>query len=289
MATQVRFYAALGEFVFEFSRLRVTIRHFLGMALDLGEDRFRTSFSHTTSPLSARSELQVWLTTPGLSKKELAKVKRYFDLICAELNTERNRIVHGTWFISARRAGARHVARNTLKAGFSSRNLKPSEGRSEGGDAALRDGAVRSPPTGRCPEEDRGRLTRAFVASIASRGMPEIKRSAPPRQPRSRRQKGGLPDHDEARARHDLLHMRVLEIPSLDLVFGWLAGLHAGIETQSLDDERAVLGEMPKPLSFRASMRWMRLRTLEAEARARYRTRHRPARRFEMRAWRCSW
>lgn len=117
MATQVRFYAALGEFVFEFSQLEFTIRHFLGMALDLGEDRFDVITSPYDFAALCKVSLQVWLTTPGLSKKELAKVKRYFN-DCLELNTERNRIVHGTWFISARRAGARHVARNTLKAGF---------------------------------------------------------------------------------------------------------------------------------------------------------------------------
>ena len=53
--------------------------------------------------------------------------------------------------------------------------------------------------------------------------------------------KGGMTDHHEACARDDLLDMRVLPVPSLDLVFRGLASMHAGIEPKRLDDERSRL------------------------------------------------
>ena len=45
-----------------------------------------------------------------------------------------------------------------------------------------------------------------------------------------RRVKGRMTDHDQAGARHDLLDVCILAVPSLDLVIRGLADVHTGIE-----------------------------------------------------------
>jgi hypothetical protein len=66
--------------------------------------------------------------------------------------------------------------------------------------------------------------------------------------------KGGTADHDEARVRDDLLDMRVLPVPSLDLVFRGLTSMHAGIKPERLDDERSRLSRDPEALFLPSGM-----------------------------------
>jgi hypothetical protein len=61
---------------------------------------------------------------------------------------------------------------------------------------------------------------------------------------------GGMTDHDEACARDDLFDVRVLPVPSLDLVFRGLASMHAGIKPERLDDERSRLSRDAEALLF---------------------------------------
>jgi hypothetical protein len=109
-----RLYLSIGRFVFEFSQLEFMIRHALGVALDLKGDRFHIITSPYDFSALCRVTRSIYRTVPGCTDEEREELEAVFKE-CLQINDERVRIVHGTWFISDERLGAEHVSRSSLE------------------------------------------------------------------------------------------------------------------------------------------------------------------------------
>ena len=105
-------FTAIGEFVFQFSQLELTMRVLLGRALKLEGDRVDI----VTAPYDFAALCRVtegYLRTSPMCTPELERfLKKTFDR-CQRLNQERVAIAHGTWLAPGTILD--HVSRTTLK------------------------------------------------------------------------------------------------------------------------------------------------------------------------------
>jgi hypothetical protein len=101
---------SIGHFVYWFSQLEFTIKSRLANALDLAEGLFDVIIGpYDFAMLCTVTERALMR---GASRKDQARIKKYFGG-CRKLNQEARVIVaHGSWTFE----GARHVSRNTLTA-----------------------------------------------------------------------------------------------------------------------------------------------------------------------------
>ncbi len=109
-----RLYLSIGEFIFEFSQLEFMLRHALGEALGLNDDRFHTITSPYDFAALCRVTRSIYRTVPGCTTEECIELDELFKA-CLQINDERVRIAHGTWFISDEGLGTQHVSRSSLE------------------------------------------------------------------------------------------------------------------------------------------------------------------------------
>jgi hypothetical protein len=109
-----RLYLAVGQFIFEFSQLEFMIRHLLGEALGLDDEK---QFHAVTSPYDfatlCRVTRNIALAIPGCTEEDKAELEDIFKG-CLKVNDDRVHVAHGTWFISEEGLGTRHVSRSSL-------------------------------------------------------------------------------------------------------------------------------------------------------------------------------
>ena len=111
-AAEVGLHQAIGYFIFWFSQLEFTIRARLAGALELEDDLFDTVIGPYDFAMLCKVTSQVLGkgAKPDVSKR----ITAYFNR-CHDLNQKARLVVaHGSWTLD----GARHLSRNTLKAGF---------------------------------------------------------------------------------------------------------------------------------------------------------------------------
>ena len=111
-AVEGELHQAIGYFIFWFSQLEFTIKARLAGALGLKDEMFDIVIGPYDFAMLCKVTEQVLCkdVNPILAKRVTAYFKR-----CHNLNQQARLIVaHGSWTLD----GARHVSRNTLKAGF---------------------------------------------------------------------------------------------------------------------------------------------------------------------------
>jgi hypothetical protein len=107
-----RLYAAIGHFVFEFSQLERMIRYILGRTLGLSDDRFHTVTSPYDFAALCGITQSIYRTVPHCTDEQRGELGKLLN-DCRKINDERNRIAHGTWFISDEGSGTEHVSRSS--------------------------------------------------------------------------------------------------------------------------------------------------------------------------------
>jgi hypothetical protein len=106
-----RVYREIGRFIFEFSQLEYTLRHFVAEMARIDDQYFEV----VTSAFDFAKLCSALL---ALSAKKGGKADSTLkDLIagCHEINTVRLRVVHGLWVVGAGRDRAIHTSRNSMK------------------------------------------------------------------------------------------------------------------------------------------------------------------------------
>lgn len=111
-------FAAIGQFVFEFSQLEFIVRHTLGEALNMKETGPNAPFDIVTSPYDFAALCNItkaiFMRTIACEESDRKEIESIMNA-CVKLNDEaRVPIAHGTWFIDETRLGTRHVPRNKL-------------------------------------------------------------------------------------------------------------------------------------------------------------------------------
>jgi hypothetical protein len=107
-------YMTIGKFIFGFSQLEFLIRHSVGEALKLDNKVFYTVTSPYDFVQLCHVTQNIYNTTSICSEQERDEINELLS-DCLKLNDERNRIVHGTWFINEKELGTDHVSRQTLE------------------------------------------------------------------------------------------------------------------------------------------------------------------------------
>lgn len=105
-------YHAIGRFVFAFSQVEYTIRHYLGEAINLNEDYFTPVLESYDVALLCKVAKEVF--AKQRSGKILAGIEKEIDRFLA-INDVRNRVVHGLWNPYDDGGTVGHVSRNRLK------------------------------------------------------------------------------------------------------------------------------------------------------------------------------
>jgi hypothetical protein len=95
-----RLYVSIGQFIFEFSQLEFMIRHLLGEALGLNDEkRFHAVTSRYDFVALCRVTCNIALAIPGCTDEDKSELEDIFKG-CLKVNDDRVHIAHGTWFIS---------------------------------------------------------------------------------------------------------------------------------------------------------------------------------------------
>jgi len=108
-----RLNSSLGCFIFEFSQLEFMIRSALGDALGLDNDRFDVIISPYDFAALCRTTAAFFSRFMNCNKVDQIKIQDLMNQ-CKAANDDRNKIVHGTWFIDESGHGVRHVSRQQL-------------------------------------------------------------------------------------------------------------------------------------------------------------------------------
>ena len=107
-------YRAIGRFIFEFSQVEYTIRHYLAAEIGLKEEHF------TPVVESYDAAVLCTVTREVFAKRRpaefAARIKKGIDHFL-QLNDDRKRVAHGPWVPSKEGGTVHYVARNRLKAG----------------------------------------------------------------------------------------------------------------------------------------------------------------------------
>jgi hypothetical protein len=104
----------IGSFLFHFSQLEFTIRHFLATLLKLKDKQFDV----ITAPYDFVTLCSV---AEAIAVQEFQKqaqiIENYFKS-CKGLNNSRVKVAHGLWLDNGATLTARHVSRQSLKASY---------------------------------------------------------------------------------------------------------------------------------------------------------------------------
>lgn len=104
-------YAAIGRFIFEYSQLEFTLKHYLADLLDTPDRHFSAAMSGYDFAYLCRLCERVFRdavpTQRDAIQKLISKAQR--------LNDERVKVVHGLWMVHGDETGVSHVSRNKLE------------------------------------------------------------------------------------------------------------------------------------------------------------------------------
>lgn len=102
-------YRAIGRFIFEFSQVEYTIRHYLAEEIWLKEEYFTPVVeSYDVAVLCNVAKNVFAKGRPGEFAARIEKgIHRFFDL-----NNDRNRVAHGLWVPFKEGGTVHHVSRN---------------------------------------------------------------------------------------------------------------------------------------------------------------------------------
>ena len=102
-------YRAIGRFIFEFSQVEYTIRHYLAEEIGLREEHFRPVVqSYDTAMLCNVAKEVFARRRPGKFAARIEKcINRFY-----EFNSIRNRVAHGLWVPFKAGGTVHHVPRN---------------------------------------------------------------------------------------------------------------------------------------------------------------------------------
>ena len=102
------------SFIFPFSQLVFTIRDFLGSVLSIPEQHFDAITGAYDFATLCNVSKSVF------TKEYPSKAEQYKKIFngCLELNNDRVRVAHGTWFDDLEGESARHVARGSFEPKF---------------------------------------------------------------------------------------------------------------------------------------------------------------------------
>jgi hypothetical protein len=142
-----RWFSAIGRFIFEFSQLEYTLKHYIAEAIGLKEQHFNSIMSHDFARLCGVAQTVLLQTSadptsflesdwgeeqmaprfaaalkPLMDEQDAQKVQRTNRLRellkeCKSLNEDRVRVVHGLWMIGEGTGELDHVSRSTLTNG----------------------------------------------------------------------------------------------------------------------------------------------------------------------------
>ena len=107
-----RTYRAIGRFVFEFSQVEYTIRHYLASEIGLKEEYFTAVMESYDVALLCAVAKQVLITSRA--EDESARIRKLLDELYV-LNAERVRVAHGLWVPHREGGTVHHVSRSNLK------------------------------------------------------------------------------------------------------------------------------------------------------------------------------
>lgn len=137
-------YRAIGRFMFEFSQVEYTIRHYLAEEIGLGEEHFAPVIESYDTGVLCTVAVEVFLKSRGPEEgKRIEKLINGFR----NLSNERNRVAHSLWVPFVEGGTAHYTPRHNLKP---TRALNQAEQLESKADAAL---------------ELRAKLERAFLGA----------------------------------------------------------------------------------------------------------------------------
>ena len=102
-------YQAIGRFIFEFSQVEYTIRHYLAEEIGLDEKYFTSIIESYDVGILCTVAKQVFLNSRD--KKSATRIKALIDAF-STMSHERNRVAHGLWTPSKNGGTVHHVPRN---------------------------------------------------------------------------------------------------------------------------------------------------------------------------------
>jgi hypothetical protein len=106
-------YRAIGHFIFEFSQVEYTIRHYLAEEIGLNEEHFSAVVeSYDVGVLTTVTKEVVKKSRNGEDSARIEKLLNRFR----ELNEDRKRVAHGLWVPFKEGGTVRYVSRNKLNA-----------------------------------------------------------------------------------------------------------------------------------------------------------------------------
>jgi hypothetical protein len=88
-------YRAIGRFIFAFSQVEYTIRHYLGEAIELKEDYFTPVIESYDVAMLCKVALEIF--AKQRSGKTFDRIKKEIDLFMRINNEIRTRVAHGLW------------------------------------------------------------------------------------------------------------------------------------------------------------------------------------------------
>jgi hypothetical protein len=105
-------YRAIGRFIFEFSQVDYTIRHYLAEEIKLDEKYFTPVIESYDVGILCTVARQVF--SNSRDKKSAARIETLINIFF-KMSHERNRVAHGLWTPSKDGGTVHHVPRGNLK------------------------------------------------------------------------------------------------------------------------------------------------------------------------------
>ena len=106
-------YRAIGRFIFEFSQVEYTIRHYLAEEIGLKDEHFTPVVESYDAAVLCNVAKEVFAKRRPV--EFAARIKKDIDHFFG-LNADRKRVAHGLWVPSKDGGTVHHVSRNNLKA-----------------------------------------------------------------------------------------------------------------------------------------------------------------------------
>jgi hypothetical protein len=105
-------YRAIGRFIFEFSQVEYTIRHYLAEEIGLDEQHFSAVVESYDVGLLCAVAIEVF--KKSRAEQNVAHIKELINNF-RDLNNNRNRIAHGLWVPFKEGGTVHYVPRGSLK------------------------------------------------------------------------------------------------------------------------------------------------------------------------------
>jgi len=116
-------YHAIGRFIFEFSQLEYSIRHFTGERAGVKDECFNAVMTHDFAILCTVAIDVISKSMDGNDSKTFKKIIQE----CRKLNDVRVKVAHGLWVPFESGGTVHHVSRSTLKNTMSARQASELE------------------------------------------------------------------------------------------------------------------------------------------------------------------